>query len=215
MQTPTLPFGHELFRSPYKEKIQKVLPTLFNMVELENRRGNRLGMEVGTARERVLIALLMYVYGYKSVEFPPSNSPELDVLVNNQPLSIKTKSSKGLTGVKLVWTVDWNKIEAFLGTYLPTSDLLYINIIWGKTGRFFLIPEHVQRAVLERLTITDYTKVPPRGTNPRGVELSKTAMHLLQTHQDTQSFTIDWKRDKSLLVERALYDRWIGLWDVL
>ena len=215
MQTPTLPFGHELFCSPYKEKIQKVLPTLFNMVELENRRGNRLGMEVGTARERVLIALFMYVYGSKSVEFPPSNSPELDVLINNQPLSIKTKSSQGLTGVKLVWTVDWNKIDAFLRTYLPASHLLYINIIWGKTGSFFLIPEHVQRATLERLTIINYTKVPPRGTNPRGVELSKTAMHLLQTHQDTQSLTIDWKRDKSLLVERALYDRWIGLWDVL
>ena len=215
MQNPTLPFGHELFCPPYKEKIQKVLPTLFNMVELENRRGNRLGMEVGTARERVLIALLMYVYGYKSVEFPPSNSPELDVLVNNQPLSIKTKSSRGLTGVKVVWTVDWNKIDDFLRTYVPASHLLYINIIWGKTGSFFLIPEHVQRAVLERLTIIDYTKVPPRGTNPRGVELSKTAMHLLQTHQDTQSLTIDWKRDKSLLVERALYDRWIGLWDVL
>ena len=215
MPNLTLPFGHELFCPPYKEKIQKVLPTLFNMVELENRRGNRLGMEVGTARERVLIALFMYVYGAKSVEFPPSNSPELDVLVNNQPLSIKTKSSKGLTGVKLVWTVDWNKIETFLRTYLPASHLLYINIIWGKAGSFFLIPEHVQRAILERLTIINYTKVPPRGTNPRGVEFSKTAMHLLQTHQDTQSLTIDWKRDKSLLVERALYDRWIGLWDVL
>ena len=191
------------------------MPTLFNMVELENRRGNKLGMEVGTARERVLIALFMYVYGSKSVEFPPSNSPELDVLVNNQPLSIKTKSSKGLTGVKLVWTVDWNKIEAFLKTYLPTSHLLYINIIWGKTGSFFLIPKHVQRTVLERLTIINYAKVPPRGTNPRGVELSKTAMHLLQTHQDTQTLSINWKRDKSLLVERALYDRWIGLWDVL
>ena len=191
------------------------MPTLFNMVELENRRGNKLGMEVGTARERVLIALFMYVYGSKSVEFPPSNSPELDVLVNKQPLSIKTKSSKGLTGVKLVWTVDWNKIDAFLRTYVPSSHLLYINIIWGKTGSFFLIPKHVQRTVLERLTIINYAKVPPRGTNPRGVELSKTAMHLLQTHQDTQSLTIDWKRDKSLLVERALYDRWIGLWDAL
>ena len=110
----------------------------------------------------MLIALLMYVYGYKSVEFPPSNSPELDVLVNNQPLSIKTKSSRGLTGVKVVWTVDWNKIDDFLRTYVPASHLLYINIIWGKTGSFFLIPEHVQRAVLERLTIINYTKVPPR-----------------------------------------------------
>ena len=99
-------FGHELFSSPYREKIQRVLPTLFNMVELENRRGNKLGMEVGTARERVLIALFMYVYDSRSIEFPPSTSPELDVYVNNQPLSIKTKMSKGLSGVKFVWTVD-------------------------------------------------------------------------------------------------------------
>lgn len=53
----------KLFEPPYSEKIQKVLPTLFNMVELENRRGKRLEMEVGTARERVLIALFMYAFG--------------------------------------------------------------------------------------------------------------------------------------------------------
>lgn len=42
-------FGTRLFATPYKERIQKVLPILFNIVELENRRGNRLGMEVGNA----------------------------------------------------------------------------------------------------------------------------------------------------------------------
>ena len=204
-----------MFSSPYKERIQRVLPTLFNMVELENRRGNKLGMEVGTARERVLIALFMYVYGSGSVEFPPSTSPELDVLINKQPLSIKTKSSQGLTGVKLVWTVDWDKIDQFLASYMPASHLLYINIIWGETGRLFLIPRHVQQAVLQALTVDIYTKVPPRGTNPRGVELSKTAMQFLQTHKDTQALPIEWKRDRSLLVERVLYDRWIGLWDAL
>ena len=209
------PFGHELFSSPYKERIQRVLPTLFNMVELENRRGNKLGMEVGTARERVLIALFMYVYDSRSIEFPPSTSPELDVYVNNQPVSIKTKMSKGLSGVKLVWTVDWDKIEEFLESYVPASHLLYVNIIWGDTGRFFLIPMHVQRSVLQALTIENYVKVPPRGTNPRGVELSKTAMQYLQTHAETQSMPIQWERDKSLLGEQVLYDRWIRLWDTV
>ncbi len=209
------PFGVELFSSPYSERIQRVLPTLFNMVELENRRGKRLGMEVGTARERVLIALFMYVYGVDSVEFPPSTSPALDVLVNNHPVSIKTKSTGGLGGVKLVWTVDWDKIDDFLGTYAPSSHLLYVNVLWGKTGRMFLFPQQVQEEVMRALTISGYTKVPPRGTNPRGVEISRDAMHLLQTHQNTQSLPIEWNRDPSLLVERALYHRWIQLWDTL
>ena len=185
------------------------------MVELENRRGDKLGMEVGTARERVLIALFMYVYGSRSVEFPPSTSPELDVLVNRQPLSIKTKSSRGLAGIKLVWTVDRNKIDEFLESYVPASHLLYVNIIWGETGRLFLIPMHVQQAVQQALTMENYVKVPPRGTNPRGVELSKTAMQYLQTHRETQSLPIEWKRDTSLLGEQVLYDRWIRLWDTV
>ena len=191
------------------------MPTLFNMVELENRRGNKLGMEVGTARERVLIALFMYVYGSRSVEFPPSTSPELDVLVNDQPVSIKTKMNRGLSGVKLVWTVDWNKIEEFLKAYVPASHMLYVNIVWGETGKLFLIPMHAQQDILSKLTIDNYVKVPPRGTNPRGVELSKTAMQYLQTHSDTQPLPISWKRDNSLLGEQVLYDRWIRLWDVL
>ena len=60
----------KLFKEPYKTKIQRVLPILFNLVELENKRGKKLGMEVGTARERVIIALFMYVYGQDSIEIP-------------------------------------------------------------------------------------------------------------------------------------------------
>lgn len=93
--------------------------------------------------------------------------------------------------------------------------MLYVNIVWGETGRLFLIPMHAQREILSALAIDNYVKVPPRGTNPRGVELSRLAMQHLQTHKDTQSLPIVWQRDTSLLGERALYDRWIRLWDVL
>ena len=37
-------FGSELFTPPFCDRIVKVLPTLFNMVELENRRGNAVGL---------------------------------------------------------------------------------------------------------------------------------------------------------------------------
>ena len=139
------PFGDELFASPYKEKIMKVLPTLFNMVELENKRGKRLGMEIGTARERILIAMFMYVYGDDKIDFPQSTSPELDVLVDNHPVSIKTKSTSSLSGVKLVWTVDWEKVDEFLKIYHPKSHLLYVNIIWEKQVDSFWFPSRFKK----------------------------------------------------------------------
>ena len=208
-------FGGEFFTPPFRDRVVKVLPTLFNMVELENRRGKKLGMEVGTARERVIIALFMYVYGSDEVEFPPTTSPELDVLVNGYPVSIKTKSTSGLGGVKLVWTVDWDAIDAFLASYHPSSNLLYINILWGKTGCFSLVPREAQEQVFEEIGIGRYAKPPKRGANPRGVELSAEAMGLLLGHPDTRNMPIEWNRDPSLLVERALYRRWIELWDSL
>ncbi len=167
-----LRFVAELFEPPYRDRIVRVLPTLFNMVELENRRGKKLGMEVGTARERVLIALLMYLYGVGAIDSPPSTSHELDVRVNHHPLSIKTKSTSGTSGVKLFWTVNWDRIDAFVASCQPSSHMMYVNILWGKQGKFALIPLDAQVQVLDRVGKNGYTKPPRRGTNPRGVEIS-------------------------------------------
>lgn len=208
-------FPAQLFSPPYSHKIKKVLPTLFNMVELENRRGNKLGMEVGNARERVLIALFMYIYGTKSVEFPPTTSSELDITVESHPVSIKTKLGKGLSGVKLIWTVDREKIMQFMKFFTPKSHLLYVNIIWNRDGGFFFIPPDVQQEILQDLGPEAFMKIPPLGTNPRGVEISSDAMRAMQEHKKTLSLIIHWKRDLSLLKEPALYDRWIRLWDTL
>ncbi len=205
----------KLFKEPYKTKIQRVLPILFNLVELENKRGKKLGMEVGTARERVIIALFMYVYGQDSIEFPPSTSAELDILVDGSPLSIKTKSNTGFSGVKLVWTVDWEKVNQFVKFLKPQSDLLYINIIWNNDGKLFIMPKSVQQKAITDLGRGRFFKLPKRNTNPRGVELSSEAMQYLQEDKQTKSINIFWKRDPSVLVERALYNRWVDLWDSL
>ena len=205
----------KLFKEAYRIKIQRVLPILFHLVELENKRGNKLGMEVGTARERVIIALLMYVYGQDSIEFPPSTSAELDVIVEGSPLSIKTKSNKGFSGVKLIWTVDRGKIKQFVKLFKPQSDLLYINVIWNKDGKFFLIPRSVQEKAITDLGRDRFFKLPKQNTNPRGVELSGEAMQYLQENEETKSINIFWKREPSLLGERSLYRRWIDLWDTL
>lgn len=38
------------------KKIQDKLPKLFQLAELDNSRGGKLGMEIGSARERIVIA---------------------------------------------------------------------------------------------------------------------------------------------------------------
>lgn len=212
-------FGAELFVPPHRDKILRILPTLFTRVDLENRRGHRMNMGVGFARERVLIALLMHVYGTDSVEFPYELSPEMDIIVNDHPLSIKTKAGTGFSGVKLVWTSDRIKIEEFYSTYNPSSELLYVNVVWDSTGKFCLIPLSVQQEIFSELRPEGYIKLPKEGTNSRGVEIEHQAMRKLQSHSATRCLEIPWNKDPSLPGEVSLteewtpYHQWLEIWE--
>ena len=203
----------ELFTPPYSDKIKKNLPVLFNLVELENRRGQKLGMEVGTARERVLIALFMYIFENDAVEFPPSTSHEVDVYVKKVPISIKTKTGTGSAGIKLKWTTDWIKVKEFVANYKPSSNLLVVQIKWGAKGKFCWISLELQQEIFALLGREKYLKEPKQGSNPRGVEISGEAFKLLLSK--ATCLEIDWQRDLTMIKEKALYQRWIELWDSL
>ncbi len=208
----------KLINHPYREKIEKVLPKLFNMAELETKRGKKVGREAGNTRERVVIALFMYAYGKDRVEFPLTTSHELDVMLCDNPVSIKTKTyqkSNSYDGVKVSWTTDWDKLPDFLLKYNPQSDLVYVNIVWGGDGAFHIIRKEMQRQLLYDKGVEWYCKMPKRGTNFRGVPLSKEVLGALSEHDDTHRIPIRWNRDRSLLTERALYLRWVDLWDAL
>jgi hypothetical protein len=43
------------------EKIKKLLPYLFQLAELESSRAGKTGMEVGSIREKIIVALLIYI----------------------------------------------------------------------------------------------------------------------------------------------------------
>jgi len=101
-------------------KIQARLPGLFYLAELENSRAGRVGMEVGSAREKILIALLIYKFGLENVETNISiTEPEVDVKVFGNPISIKTLTGKKLGTVKLIWTVDAEQALRFSREYNP------------------------------------------------------------------------------------------------
>ena len=96
-------------------KIQNKLPKLFHLAELESSRAGKIGMEVGSLREKIIVALLIYKFGEENIrsEIPITES-EIDVEVHGNPISIKTITCKTPAGVKLIWTVDAKKALEFI-----------------------------------------------------------------------------------------------------
>lgn len=102
------------------ERVKQKLPRLFQIAELESSRAGRVGMEVGSLRERILVALLVYKFGEGNVDADvPITEPEVDVRLFGKPVSVKTITSKGFAGVKLAWTVDQVRAREFCDGYLP------------------------------------------------------------------------------------------------
>jgi len=89
------------------EKTKRRLPYLFQLAEQESSRAGKTGMEVGSVRERIIAALLIYKFGEENVETEiPITQPEVDAKLFGEPVSIKTITGKSLGGVKLIWSVD-------------------------------------------------------------------------------------------------------------
>lgn len=190
-------------------RVQERMPKMFQLAELESSRAGKIGMEVGTARERIVSALLIYKFGEENVNTNiPITEPESDVLLYEDQISIKTKTG-GLAGVKLAWTVDTRMAKQFYDNYIPSIDMLLVQIIWGLTGAFFYIPKEVQLATHNRIGRENYIKLPKEGTNPRGVELSGKALEIMVNDSETRRININWLRGE---VSYDVYDRWVELW---
>ncbi|GAA9844828.1 hypothetical protein VN0594_14370 [Helicobacter pylori] len=190
-------------------KIQEKLPYLFQLVESENSRDGKLGMEIGSARERVIIALMLYYFGKENVQTDLAiTQKEIDVIVLNKPYSIKTAQT--LNGIKLIWTTDALKIQEFVESYKPNTDILFVHVCWGKEGGFYYIPSAIQQGVLTTKSKEFYFKLPKSGTNSRGVEISKLALLECIAHKDTLRIPIFWEQTNNL--KHSPYDKYLELW---
>ena len=179
-------------------RIKAKLPKLFDIAELESSRAGKIGMEVGSVREQILIGLLVSVFDESNVETDiPITKYEEDVKVFREPISIKTIT--GNSGVKVVWTVDAQKALQFFKSYQPSCDILLAVIDWNNSKKIksglFLIPKSVQNNTLRELGRNNYLKLPKVGTNPRGVEISKNAISEMLNDKETYHIDIDWKKE--------------------
>ncbi|MEW6686217.1 MAG: ThaI family type II restriction endonuclease [Candidatus Edwardsbacteria bacterium] len=192
------------------EKIKRRLPYLFQLAELESSRAGKTGMEVGSVRERIIVALLIYKFGETNVETEiPITEPEVDAKLFGEPVSVKTITGKSFSGVKLIWTVDAQKAKEFRKDYYPHCDILLVQINWNDLGGFYFIPLEVQKRLFDKIGRENYIKLPKAGTNPRGVEITKEALSNLVEDGDSKSIVINWERNK---IEFNSYKRWVDLW---
>ncbi len=195
------------------KRVKNKMPHLFQLAELESSRNGKIGMEIGSVRERILIALLMYKFGIDIVDPDiPITAPEVDVYVNKEPLSIKTITTKSdkWNSIKLIWTVDAQKAIEFKNGYVPSCDMLVAKICWGKTGKLLLFSKESQIKVLSEIGRDKYIKTPKQNTNSRGVEITKEALVLLETCSDTRCIDIDFIRGKTDY--REIYTKWLDAW---
>ncbi len=192
------------------KRIQTKLPQLFQMANMESSRAGKVGMEVGVLREKIIVALFLYVYGEQNVNTEVSvTEPETDVIVLNNPISIKTKQGSISSGVKIAWTPDTNSADIFLNNYFPKADIILININWNKEGGFYFIPKEVQQEVINNIGIKNYIKLPKPGTNNRGIEFSSDAITNILVHKKTKCIPIQWIEKE---LSFSVYDRWVELW---
>lgn len=192
------------------EKIKRRLPYLFQLADMESSRAGKIGMEAGSVREKVIIALLIYKFGDENIDTNlPITNPEADVKLFNQPISIKTVTGTSFSGIKLIWTVDPQKAAAFQANYKPSCDLLLVQINWERQGGLFYIPLRNQQIIFDQLGKERYIKLPKPGTNPRGVEITKEALITLINSEHSRAIPIQWKKTQ---IDMSPYKRWVDLW---
>lgn len=198
------------------DKIQRKLPNLFAIADKECQRAGKVGMEVGSTRERIVVALLIYKFGEEKVSTNiPITESEVDVKLCGYPISIKSITGNG--GIKAVWTVDMVSSRNFLKTYSPTCDIILVKIQResnkildrNSAGGLFWIPLDVQKKTLTIMGNENYLKLPTGGTNPRGVEFSKNAMSTLLQDKGTRFIPVIWK---NVVISYDPYKRWVEYW---
>jgi hypothetical protein len=170
-------------------------------------------MEIGSVRERILIALLMYKFGIDIVDPNiPITAPEIDVIVNNTPLSIKTTTTNSdkWSTIKLIWTVVAQKALEFKNNYIPSCDMLVAKIHWNGIGKLLLFSKQSQIDVLNTIGRDRYIKLPKENTNARGVEITPEALSLLENKEDTRAIEINFTREK--IDYREVYTKWLDAW---
>ncbi|HPD34553.1 MAG TPA: ThaI family type II restriction endonuclease, partial [Candidatus Kapabacteria bacterium] len=71
------------------------------------------------------------------------------------------------------------------------------------------IPKETQLEIFNQIGRENYIKLPKEGTNPRGAEITSSALKLMVDNQDTIKIPIQWEKE---IINYNPFNRWVELW---
>lgn len=157
--------------------VQTELIYLYQKSQSECTKHNKLSMEVGTSREKDIIAVLRYHMKQKVVYNVGVHAPE-DITICEQKFSIKHSSSKvGKGSIKWKWTSDAYQARQFKEQVMTSfTDIYYSNMLLVymdvRAMIVTLIGIDKQTIISGIQNLMDDAFVNRAGTNNRGVEFS-------------------------------------------
>jgi hypothetical protein len=104
---------------------------LYQESQIENKRNNRLTAEVGSSRERDLIAYIMYQLQEKyKIDYKINNEYEEDIIINDTKISIKHSSNKtnSKSSIKVSWTQHKESKDKIMNNFVFKCDLIIIYV---------------------------------------------------------------------------------------
>lgn len=112
----------------------KNLILLYQLSQTECSRGSNLTPEIGSSRERDLIASLKSNL-LLDVNYDIPNRKKEDVIINNDNISIKHSSNKmnSRSGIKIIWTVDNERRKQFVDNFIFKCNLLIIYVRFNES----------------------------------------------------------------------------------
>lgn len=198
----------ELFHDePRIARLAKGLPQAFEMADIEMPGGNPA---VGIIREFILTGYFITEFGNHIGIQHSGNKRGVDISLHGSPLSIMTV--KRNAEVKLLWTADTQKVNDEISQSRPKMfDIFLVNIFWEKTeDSIFYIPAEVQSEIHAGLGEDYYTA--RKGTNHRGVAISRKAMDMLKADSRVLKRAVSWQK---VGLTYSRYDRWEAFWQNL
>ena len=120
---------NEYLKKLFEENNIIKLLKMYQCSQMEHQRNNRLTADVGTSREKDLVAYMKYILSEK-VNYKIDNEKEEDVILNERKISIKHSSVKTCSNasIKLQWTENKERQNKFIETFKFTCDLMIVYV---------------------------------------------------------------------------------------
>lgn len=205
----------ELFKNPkFIAYVRKVLPELFNQLQIDFMDGDKVNPAVGIPRQKLLTAMFE-VYEEGSIKEDSEMNGQKDVYLYDKPVSIKAVSCtrKGIYtnipagSIKLSWggNAESETKKRQRESFNPKYGIIIASFALNFDGTnhsgkwtvgLFYVPQQVVEVVFKKLKVEGFVKKGSKGDG-RGDSITTKALTELHDHADTVKIKINWKMPAS------------------